>query len=91
MKIEFDPDKRAITLEHRGLDMAQTGEIFDGATLTIADERKDYGEERFITIGRLEGRMVVVVWTARGVARRIISLRKANDREQALYGPRLDR
>ncbi len=90
MKIEFDPDKRAMTLEHRGLDRAQTGEIFDGATLTIADERKDYGEERFITIGRLRGRMVVVVWTARGVARRIISLRKANDREQALYGPRLD-
>lgn len=91
MKIEFDPDKRALTLEHRGLDMAQAGEIFDGSTLTIADDRKDYDEERFITIGRLEGRMVVVVWTPRGVARRIISLRKANDREQTLYGPRLDR
>jgi uncharacterized DUF497 family protein len=34
--------------------------------------------------------MVVVVWTTRGALRRIISLRKANDREQALYGPRLD-
>jgi uncharacterized protein len=54
-------------------------EIFAGATLTIADDRKDYGELRFITIGRLDGRMVV-----------IISLRKANDREQALYGDRLD-
>ncbi len=89
MKIEFDPDKRQATLDHRGLDMAREGEIFEGATLTIPDDRKDYGEPRFITIGCLDGRMVVIVWTPRGAARRIISLRKANDREQALYGDRL--
>ncbi len=70
--------------------MARADEIFAGATLTIADNRKDYGELRFITVGRLDGRMVVTVWTPRGAARRIISLRKANDREQALYGDRLD-
>ena len=70
--------------------MARAAEIFAGATLTIADDRKDYGEPRFITIGRLDGRMVVSVWTPRGAARRLISLRKANDREQALYGDRLD-
>ncbi len=90
MKIEFDRDKRQATLDNRGLDMARAAEIFAGATLTIADDRKDYGEPRFITIGRLDGRMVVSVWTPRGAARRIISLRKANDREQALYGSRLD-
>ena len=70
--------------------MARADEIFAGATLTIADNRKDYGELRFITVGRLDGRMVVTVWTPRGAARRIISLRKANDRERALYGDRLD-
>ena len=70
--------------------MLRAGEMFAGATLTIADDRKDYGEPRFITIGRLDGRMVVAVWTPRGAARRIISLRKANDREQALYVGRLD-
>src|SRR5271165_4889063 len=90
VKIEFDPAKRQATLEHRGLDMARAVEVFAGATLTIADDRKDYGEPRFISIGRLDGRMVVSVWTPRGGARRIISLRKANDREQALYGGRLD-
>ena len=90
MKIEFDPDKRLTPLDRRGLDMARAAEIFAGATLTIADNRKDYGEQRFITIGRLDGRMVVSVWTPRGAVRRIISLRKANDREQALYGSRLD-
>ncbi len=90
MKIEFDPAKHEATLEHRRLDMARAAEIFTGATLTIADDRRDYGEPRFITIGRLDGRMVVSVWTPRGAARRVISLRKANDREQALYGDRLD-
>ena len=70
--------------------MARAAEIFAGPTLTIPDDRADYGEPRFIVIGRLDGRMVVTVWTPRGAARRIISLRKANDREQALYGDRLD-
>jgi uncharacterized protein len=90
VKIEFDPDKRQTTLDHRGLDMARAAEIFAGATLTVDDDRKDYGEQRFITIGSLGGRMVVSVWTSRGAARRIISLRKANDREKAIYNNRLD-
>jgi hypothetical protein len=90
VKIEFDPSKRQRTLDKRGLDMARGDEIFKGATLTIADDRKDYGEPRFITIGRLDSRLVVTVWTPRGAARRLISLRKANGREQALYGGRLD-
>ena len=90
MKIEFDPAKRRKTLEARQLDIARADEVFEGATLTVEDDRQDYGETRFITIGRLDGRMVVMVWTRRGTARRIISLRKANAREQALYGPRLD-
>jgi uncharacterized DUF497 family protein len=90
VKIDFDPAKRRATLEQRLLDMARGDEIFAGPTLTITDDRKNYGEPRFITIGRLDGRMVVAVWTPRGAARRMISLRKANDREQALYGSRLD-
>ena len=70
--------------------MARAAEIFAGATLTIPDDRKDYGESRFITIGLLDGRMVVSVWRPRGAARRVISLRKANDLEEALCGDRLD-
>lgn len=88
--MEFDSIKRQVTVVNRGLDMARANEIFAGATLTIADDREDYGQPRFITVGHLEGRMVVMVWTPRGAARGIISLRKANDREQALYGDRLD-
>lgn len=89
MMIEFDPAKRQLTLDNRGLDMARAEEIFDGTSITIEDDRRDYGETRLITVGFMDGRMVVVVWTQRGETRRIISLRKANDREQALHGPRM--
>lgn len=88
MKVEFDAGKRAGTLEQRGLDMARAVEVFDGATLTIEDDRIDYGETRYITIGFLDERMVVLVWTPRGDVHRIISMRKANDREKAIYEPR---
>jgi uncharacterized DUF497 family protein len=91
MKITFDTEKRRQTLEHRGLDMADAEIVFADVTITVADDRKDYGEERFITIGFLLDRMVVLVWTERGNARRIISMRKANDREQEIYGKRLER
>jgi len=88
MKIEFDPAKRNATLQIRGLDMARASDVFAGATLTVEDNRKDYGEPRYITIGFLANRMVVLAWTQRGKVRRIISMRKANEREQAVYGPR---
>ncbi|MBA3811596.1 MAG: BrnT family toxin [Caulobacteraceae bacterium] len=91
MEIEFDSAKRAATLKHRGLDFSDAGAVFDGPTITMADDRADYGEERLITAGLLQERMVVVVWSERGGRRRIISMRKANEREQARYGPRLGR
>jgi uncharacterized DUF497 family protein len=89
MRIEFDPSKRAATLEQRGLDMADAAIVFAGPTLTTQDDRRDYGEPRYITMGLLNERMVFVAWTPRGKAYRIISMRKANDREQALYRDRL--
>ena len=88
MKIEFDEAKRAATLEVRGLDMARSGEVFEGTSLTVQDERKDYGERRFLTIGFLDDDMVILVWTSRRNAQRIISMRKANGRERKLYSPR---
>ena len=88
MLVEFDSAKRAATLQSRGLDMARAGEVLAGATLTAQDDRRDYGEDRFITIGFLDDAMVVLVWTPRYGAHRVISMRKANERERAFYGPR---
>ncbi len=45
--------------------MARAEEVLAGATLTVEDDRRDYGEDRFITIGFLDGAMVVLVWTPR--------------------------
>lgn len=55
----------------------------------FADDRYDYGEPRFITLGCLEGRVVVVAHTPRHKSSRIISMRKANEREQKNYQKRL--
>ncbi|HZZ60939.1 MAG TPA: BrnT family toxin [Roseiarcus sp.] len=63
--------------------------MFSGPTLTVPSDRQ--AENRFFTIGFLSGRMVVVVWTPRDGGRRIISMRKAHESEQKLYGPRLGR
>lgn len=89
MRITFDPAKRAKTLQERGLDFKRAREVFDGAHLTRPDNRKDYGEPRYITAGFLEGRLVVLVWTPRGRARRVISMRKANERETKKLTPHL--
>jgi uncharacterized protein len=90
VKIEFDAAKRATTLSERELDFADAPKVFRGRHKTVQDKRKNYGERRFITIGRLGGRMVALVWTPRRGARRIISMRKANDREQRAYANELD-
>jgi uncharacterized protein len=69
--------------------MARAEEVFAGNTITVEDDRMDYGEKRFITVGLLEKRMIILVWTPRGEVRRIISMRKANAREQKTYQGRL--
>ncbi|HEY6817539.1 MAG TPA: BrnT family toxin [Croceibacterium sp.] len=90
MAIVFDPAKRAQTLAGRGLDFADADEVIDGAVWEFVDDRIDYGEVRVTTIGFLRQRMVVVVWTRRGEDRHVISMRKANHREQRRYAKYLD-
>lgn len=85
MRLSFDEAKRLLTLRHRGLDFAEAEKIFDGTEFTWEDDRQDYREQRFNTFGSLDGRLVAVTWTIRDGTRRIISMRKANDREQARY------
>jgi uncharacterized protein len=83
--VSFDPAKRADILKHRGLDFADAGTVFAGRTVTVQDQRHAYGEDRFITAGHLNGRCVVLVWTSRGEARRIISMRYAHADEETRW------
>lgn len=85
VKITFDPAKREATLRGRGLDFLDARRVFEGETFTFADVRRDYGETRRITVGFLEGRMVVVGWVEREGATHVFSMRKANEREIKAY------
>lgn len=60
------------------------------AHATFEDTRFNYGEPRFITFGMLEKRLIVIAHTPRGHKTRIISMRKANNREQKIYKERLE-
>lgn len=86
----WDEAKRAITLAERGLDFADAEKVFEGRYFTRPDDRKDYGEPRFITAGRLDGRFVVLAWTPRGDGRRIISMRYGHAKEEQRYEQALD-
>jgi uncharacterized DUF497 family protein len=71
MGITYDPDKRARTLEERGLDFEDAPLVFAGLTVGVEDTRKDYGEVRMICYGKLE-----VAWSLSAtprVARTVIS------------------
>ncbi len=87
---EWDNDKSEKNLLERGLNFADAEEVFSDTCVTFEDTRFDYGEPRFITFGLLEERMVVIAHTPRGDKTRIISMRKANDREQKTYQERLE-
>lgn len=82
MKITFDPAKRDWTLRERGLDFKDAATLFAGRHTSIPDDRKDYGEPRVISAGFVGDRMVVIVWTLRGNARHIISMRHCHEKEE---------
>jgi uncharacterized protein len=90
VEITFDQDKRDRTFQERGLAFEDAILVFAGPHLTIPDERRDYGEPRFLTFGHLAGRAVTLAWTSRHGTCRVISMRRSNEREQAQYQKRLE-
>jgi uncharacterized DUF497 family protein len=88
MKYEWDDAKNRSNLIKHGLDFSDADRVFSGSCLTFPDERSDYGEPRFVSMGKLAGRLVVIAYAPRGDAIRIISMRKANRREQEIFQKR---
>ncbi len=84
MDINWHETKRQINLKKHGLDFSQARKVFAGATFTFEDNRFDYGEQRFVTIGLLDD-VVVIVHTESSTQIRIISMRRASKNEQELY------
>ncbi len=86
MRFDWHDAKRQKTLEERQVDFAQVSACFDDPSRMIKkDLRKDYGENRYNILGKMQGRLYHVTFTLRGQVIWIISARKANDRELALY------
>ena len=77
MKFEWDEAKRQANLAKHGIDFADVEPLFDGPTVTTLDQRFDYGEERFVTFGLLNGLVLTVVHTETDTVIRLISARKA--------------
>jgi hypothetical protein len=89
MKYEWDAVKdRANRIKH-GLSFEDAEFVFNGKTVTFNDDRAGYSERKFITLGALAGRVVVIAHTPRRGKTRIISMRKANEREKKIYKKRL--
>jgi uncharacterized DUF497 family protein len=85
MRFEWDENKRKANIEKHGLDFLESEKIFENSVFTITDDRYDYGEDRFFTLGVLSGRIVALSHPERNNAIRVISLRKANKYEQERY------
>jgi uncharacterized DUF497 family protein len=82
---EWDERKRRSNLRKHGFDFADCAAVFTGPTATIMDDYDEYGETRFVTVGLLNGQVVVVAHTERGEAVRVISMRKAAIHEEAFF------
>lgn len=86
MRFEWNEHKNRTNIRKHGIDFADAWEIFTHPMLVALDDREDYIEDRWVGIGMLKSRIVVVVYTERGEDTiRIISLRKALAYEQKRY------
>ena len=85
MRFEWNERKRKANVRKHGIDFIGVEKLFDGYTVTVADDRFEYGEERVITFGLLDGEVVVVAHTEREDVIRIISMRKATRNEEKSY------
>ena len=82
--MEWDEAKRDSNIVKHGVDFRAIEDFDWDTALTREDVRGDYGEHRFVSIGLIGNRLFVVVWTERE-ERRLISLRKANKREERIF------
>jgi uncharacterized DUF497 family protein len=85
MRFEWDEAKRQSNLKRHGIDFVEVEGIFAGDVFTILDDRFDYGEIRFLTLGMRSGRVVAVAHTQTDEVTRVISVRKASRNEEEIY------
>jgi hypothetical protein len=85
MRFEWDEAKRVANLRKHGIDFVDVPEIFERDTVTVIDDRFEYDEVRYLTLGLLKSRVILVVHTESDDIIRIISARKATRYEETTY------
>jgi uncharacterized protein len=84
MRFTWHERKRTLNLRDHGFDFRDARQVFEGPTFTFEDDRLDYDEERFLTLGFLDGTVVSIVHTESPLVIRVISFRRATRREEAI-------
>jgi hypothetical protein len=85
MRIEWDEQKRKSNLQKHGFDFRDAHFVFAGDTASFLDDREDYGEDRYVTLGLLRSIVVVLIHTEDDTHIRMISMRRATSHEEKLY------
>ena len=85
MRFIWDEPKRQANLNKHGVDFTDAERVFAGPTFTFEDDREDYGEQRWGTLGLLGVQVVVIVHTETEEEIRVISMREADNNEQLLF------
>jgi uncharacterized DUF497 family protein len=83
--VEWDEAKARSNFEKHGVSFERALDLDWSRSLAIQDERRDYGEDRFIAYAPIGDRLYALVYALRSGTRRVISLRKANAREVRKY------
>jgi uncharacterized DUF497 family protein len=85
MRFTWREAKRKSNLKTHGLDFLNAPKVFEGLTFTFEDNRFEYGEQRFVTLGILNGTPVSIVHTETADHIHVISFRKATKNEQIIF------
>ncbi len=85
MRFTWKEPKRKSNLKTHGLDVLDASKVFEGLTFTFEDDRFNYSEQRFVTLGLLNGIPVSIVHTETADSIHVISFRKATKNEQIIF------
>ena len=85
MDVVFDPEKDVANIAKHGLSLASAAEMDLFAAAVHVDDRYDYGEVRFRAFGRVDGEGRCLVFTYSATQVRLISYRRAREKEMRRY------
>jgi len=85
MTFDWDTKKRQANIKKHGIDFSELRKVFEKPMLTRLDNREDYGETRWISLGDLNGKIVILVYTETENNVRLISARRATKNEENIY------